>query len=102
MTAYDLLLLIATLCLVFLTAFACAVLYYLMRMLQIWNKMSRDAETQIQQCVGRFQDAIHSIASLKNVFEIGLQTMKAVGTAYTVTRHSKTSRKKQSQTDTEE
>ncbi len=99
MTAYDLLLLIATLCLVFLTAFACAALYYCMRLVQIWNKLSRETEQQIHHCVDRFQDALHSIASLKNIVEIGLQTFKAVGGAYAVSAKRRQSRKK---TDSDE
>ena len=94
MTAYDLLLLIATLCLVFMTAFACAVLYYLMRLLQIWNKLSRETEMQFHHCIDRFQDALHSVASLKNIVEIGLQTLKAVGGAYAVSAQRRRSRKK--------
>ena len=96
MTAYDLLLLIATLCLVFLTGFTCAVLYYCVRILRIWNKLSQETEEKLQNCVDRFYDALHSFASIKNVVEIGLQTMKAVGTAYTVTRRAKQSRKNKS------
>lgn len=102
MTAYDLLLLIATLCLVFLTGFACAVLYYLIRILQVWNKFSRETEQQVQRCVDRFQDVLHSFASFKNIAEIGLQTLKTVGAAYSVTHKKKQSRKKQDQFEEEE
>ncbi|MBI4599421.1 hypothetical protein HY732_00690 [Candidatus Uhrbacteria bacterium] len=102
MTAYDLFLLVATICIIFLTGFACAALYYLTRILQIWGAVSRQTEQNIQQCVYRFSEALHSIASLKNIIEIGLQTLKAAGAAYAVSRDRKrTTRKKQAQSHEE-
>lgn len=102
MTAYDLLLLIATLCLVFLTGFACAVLYYLIRILQVWNTFSRETEQQVQRCVDHFQNVLHSFASFKNIAEIGLQTLKTVGVAYSASQQGKQTRKKRAQSEGEE
>jgi hypothetical protein len=101
MTAYDLFLLVLTICVIFLTGFICAALYYTTRILRTWNALSQEAAQQIEGCMVRFQEALHSLASLKAIAEIGLQTVKAVGAAYTVSRHGRKSPKKHTHTDDE-
>lgn len=82
MTSADLFLFVATLSLIFITAFLCCALYWLIRTLRVWQRMSEEAQRNVQMCIDRFGAALHAITSLKAVADIALQTLQSAMAAY--------------------
>lgn len=82
MTSTDLFLLIATLALIFTAAFLCVALYWMILILRIWHRLSADAEHNITNIAERFNEAIHAIASVRTIVDIGMQTVQTALSAY--------------------
>jgi len=95
MTLSDLFTTVAMMCIILLTGFACAALFYIVQVFRIWSKLSRETEEHIRNSVERFHDVLHSFVSMKNVFDIGLQTLQAVASAYKTTQGRKAKKGKQ-------
>ena len=82
MTSIDLFVLIGTLALVFVSAFLCVMLFWLIRIFRIWSRLSEDVEQNIHQCADRFSQALHTVTSFKAVADIGMQTLQTVMAVY--------------------
>lgn len=82
MSSTDLFFIIATLSLVFVTAFLCSLLYWLTRSARLWYTMTENAKVSINQCIDRFHDALHAVTSLKTIAEIGVETLHAATAVY--------------------
>lgn len=82
METRDLFFIIASISLVFITAFLCSLLYWLSRVARLWYVLSADAKTSIRQCIDRLHDALHAVTSLKTVAEIGIETLHAAAAMY--------------------
>ncbi|MBI4252841.1 hypothetical protein HY623_01515 [Candidatus Uhrbacteria bacterium] len=82
MSSYDLFLLVATLALVFIAAFLCCALYWLIRVLRIWTALSAEFERNVHQGIDRFYQALHALSSFKAVADIGMQTLQAALSVY--------------------
>lgn len=94
MTSSDLFLIVATISLVFTTAFLCGALYWLIRTLRVWQRMSEEAERNVHLLLDRFGAALHAVTSLKAVADIALQTLQAARAVYQ--KKSETKRRKKS------
>lgn len=82
MSSYDLFLLIATLALIFIAAFLCCALYWLIRILRIWTTLSAEFERNVNQGIDRFYQSLQALSSLKAVADIGMQTLQAALSVY--------------------
>lgn len=82
MSSYDLFLLIATLALIFIAAFLCCALYWLIRILRIWTTLSTEFERNVHQGIDRLYQSLHALSSLKAVADIGIQTLQAALSVY--------------------
>lgn len=82
MSSADLFFIIATISLIFITAFLCSLLYWLTRSARLWYAITEDAKASIRQCIDRFHDALHAVTSLKTIAEIGIETLHAATAVY--------------------
>lgn len=95
MTSIDLFLLIATMAIIFITAFLCTALYWLIRTLRVWQRMSEQAEQSVHVCFDRVDQALHAVTSFKAVADIAMQTLQAAMAVYTNRTEKKKSKKKE-------
>lgn len=92
MTSYDLFLIVATVALIFIACFLCAALYWAIHILRIWHRLSAEAERNVTHVVERMHEALHAVASLRAVADIGMQTLQTALSVYrtrTATSHKK-------------
>lgn len=95
MTTIDLFYTVAMVCLILFTGFFCAALFYIIQVFRVWSRLSRETEEHVRNCVERFHDVLHSFVSMKNVFDIGIQTLQAVAGAYQSTQKRKSKKNKE-------
>ncbi|MEK7123019.1 MAG: hypothetical protein AAB855_04155 [Patescibacteria group bacterium] len=100
MTSSDLFLLIATLAIIFITAFLCTALYWFIRIVRVWQRMSEQAEQSMHVCFDRVDQALHAVTSFKAVADIAMQTLQTAMAVYTK-RTDKRKSKKQSKNEEE-
>ncbi len=82
MTTADLFTTIALLCMILITGFLCATLFYAMNLFRVWYRASREIERNVERCGDRFQEAMHSLMSLRSVVEIGMKAVQGMSGLY--------------------
>lgn len=96
MSSTDLFLLIATVALIFIASFFCATLYWCIRTLKVWYRLSSEAERNVHAVGERVHEFVHVFTSLRAVIDIGIQALQ---TALAVHRTGSRSRSKKKSHD---
>lgn len=82
MTTADLFSVISLVCMILITGFLCAMLFYAANLFRIWYRASREIERNMEQCARALQDAMHSLVSLRSIVEIGVKTAQSMSGLY--------------------